>query len=248
MNEVMWNPWHGCHKVSEGCANCWMYQQDEKYDRNPSNVTRSSTDFNRPVKLNRYMQYKDPANTLYRVCFTSDFFIEEADVWRPHIWSMMKCRSDCTFLLLTKRVNRVRMCLPLDWHEGYTNVILAVSCENQVRFNERASVLVTLPFAKKLVFASPLLGELDLSQYIKDIDGVYVGGENWNGARPCHYEWVLSMYNQCVEANTHFDFWSTGSNFYKDGKHYHIGSAATQKQQAKKSGLQFRGTYEEFNS
>lgn len=25
----IWNPWHGCKKVSEGCQNCYMYYLDE---------------------------------------------------------------------------------------------------------------------------------------------------------------------------------------------------------------------------
>jgi len=24
-----WNPWHGCKKISEGCANCYMYFLDQ---------------------------------------------------------------------------------------------------------------------------------------------------------------------------------------------------------------------------
>ena len=24
-----WNPWHGCNKISEGCANCYMYFLDQ---------------------------------------------------------------------------------------------------------------------------------------------------------------------------------------------------------------------------
>lgn len=26
---VVWNPWHGCHKISPGCANCYVYRRDE---------------------------------------------------------------------------------------------------------------------------------------------------------------------------------------------------------------------------
>ncbi len=25
---IIWNPWHGCHKVSEGCRHCYMYFLD----------------------------------------------------------------------------------------------------------------------------------------------------------------------------------------------------------------------------
>ena len=24
----IWNPWHGCKKISEGCKNCYMYYLD----------------------------------------------------------------------------------------------------------------------------------------------------------------------------------------------------------------------------
>jgi len=26
----IWNPWHGCHKCSEGCLNCYFYYLDGK--------------------------------------------------------------------------------------------------------------------------------------------------------------------------------------------------------------------------
>jgi hypothetical protein len=32
---------------------------------------------------------------------TSDFFLEEADGWRPEAWDIMRIRSDVIFLLLT---------------------------------------------------------------------------------------------------------------------------------------------------
>ncbi|MBR1896932.1 MAG: DUF5131 family protein, partial [Pyramidobacter sp.] len=25
---TIWNPWHGCRRVSEGCAHCYMYFLD----------------------------------------------------------------------------------------------------------------------------------------------------------------------------------------------------------------------------
>ena len=26
----IWNPWHGCKKISPGCANCYMYTLDKQ--------------------------------------------------------------------------------------------------------------------------------------------------------------------------------------------------------------------------
>ena len=29
----MWNPWHGCQKISPGCKNCYVYRQDFKFKK-----------------------------------------------------------------------------------------------------------------------------------------------------------------------------------------------------------------------
>ena len=49
---------------------------------------------------------------------TSDFFLEEADPWRPEAWDIMRLRSDVIFYLLTKRPERAARCLPEDWGNG----------------------------------------------------------------------------------------------------------------------------------
>jgi hypothetical protein len=46
-------------------------------------------------------------------------------------------RSDVVFLLLTKRPQRIRECLPEDWGDGWDNIFLNVTCENQSRADER---------------------------------------------------------------------------------------------------------------
>ena len=27
----LWNPWHGCHKLSTGCRHCYVYRGDSKH-------------------------------------------------------------------------------------------------------------------------------------------------------------------------------------------------------------------------
>ena len=68
---------------------------------------------------------------MLHVCMTSDFFLEEADVWRDEIWDMIRIRSDVSFWIQTKRAGRIQQCLPFDWIDGLENVILCVTTENQ---------------------------------------------------------------------------------------------------------------------
>ncbi|MDR0590565.1 MAG: phage Gp37/Gp68 family protein, partial [Puniceicoccales bacterium] len=128
---VYWNPWHGCHKISEGCLNCYVYCLDRRYGRDTSVVTRSKTGFNLPIAKNRLKKYKIPPNTTIAVCLNSDFFIEDADPWRDEAWTIMKERCDCSFFIITKRVLRIPSTLPKDWGNGYPNVEIDVTTENQ---------------------------------------------------------------------------------------------------------------------
>ena len=127
---ILWNLWHGCFKISEGCANCYMYRADERYGRDSKNVHKTQS-FTLPTQKNRKGDYKVPANTLVWTCFTSDFFIKEADEWREEAWKMIKIRNDLHFYMVTKRVERIVECLPPDWGEGYENVTIACTIENQ---------------------------------------------------------------------------------------------------------------------
>lgn len=219
---VSWNPWHGCHKCSPGCANCFVYQMDKRYGRDTTVVKKVKTNFNLPVKRDRQGNYKYPAGTHFKLCFTSDFFIEEADVWRGECWDMIRQRRDCTFIMTTKRVDRVHKCLPQDWGNGWDNVIIAVSCENQEVADIRVRYLMALPIKHRYVFLSPILEYIDLKELLPHglIDRVCVGGESYSGARECNFDWVKQIYIDCLNHGVEFDFHQTGSNFIRDGKLY----------------------------
>ena len=158
-NDPSWNPWHGCHKYSEGCKNCFMYFLDKTRGRDGSQIYKTKTDFNLPLKKDRQGNYKIKSGEFVRVCMSSDFFLEEADPWRDEVWEMIKQRPDVTFSLLTKRASRIKEHLPKDWNDGWDNVTFAVSCENQTRADERISYLLDVPAKHKWVSLKPMIGK-----------------------------------------------------------------------------------------
>lgn len=115
----MWNPWRGCKKCSDGCLHCYIHKGDAKRGVNTAEIVKTK-DFAKPVEKKKNGEYKMKAGTVY-LCFSSDFLIEEADTWRTECWSMIKERQDCTFLFLTKRIERFMQCIPDDWNDGYEN-------------------------------------------------------------------------------------------------------------------------------
>lgn len=221
---MMWNPWHGCHKCSPGCLNCYVYHQDAFRDKNSNVVVRNSTSFDLPLKKNRYGEFRIPPGTALATCFTSDFFIEEADDWRGEIWDIIRQRPDVNFLIPTKRIHRFSECVPEDWGDGWDNIAIAVSCENQSMADKRVPPLLNANIAHRLIFVSPILEYVDLRKYLKSglIEQVSVGGESYENARTCDFDWVKRIRADCLEAGVHFIFHQTGSNFVKDGRRYRI--------------------------
>lgn len=244
----IWNPWHGCVKCSEGCQNCYMYFLDRMHGRNGSEIYRTKTGFNYPIQKYKNGKYKIQSGEMIRVCMTSDFFLAEADKWRDEAWDIMKKRSDVKFFLLTKRPERIKSCLPYDWDDGWENIFLNVTCENQKRADEQIPLLLNLPFKHKGIMCAPLIGEINIEKYLKhmQIEQVICGGENYNGIRPCDFEWIKALRGECEKYNVTFCFIETGTNFIKDGRKYYIPQKLVQSRMAFKSGMSFSGRQVKF--
>ncbi len=241
INDKIWNPWHGCHRYSEGCQNCYAYFLDKRYGRDTNEVVKNKSDFNLPVKKDKNGAWKLPSGSYVRVCMASDFFLEEADAWRIEAWDFIRRRKDVTFSLLTKRANRIKDCLPYDWGDGWDNVAFSVSCENQKRLEERMPFLLDLPTKHRWVSLKPFIGEVDIEPYLATgkIETVLAGGENYLGSRPLHYEWVKKVHDACEKYNVQLIFGQTGNVFVVDGKEYKIRNRTDQMVQALKSGLYY---------
>lgn len=246
----IWNPWHGCKKYSEGCANCYMYYLDKvRANKDGSTIYKSATNFFYPLKKDKYGNYKVKSGETIRICMTSDFFLEEADEWRNDAWKIIKERSDVKFFILTKRANRIKECLPNDWKDGYENVILNVTTENQKRADERIPILLSIPSKHYGIMIAPFIGKVNIEKFLKTgkIEQVLAGGENYDGSRICDYEWVKEVSDECKKYNVTFCFFETGTKFKKDNRIYNIPSKKVQSEMAFKSNLSYQGKQFKYN-
>jgi protein gp37 len=231
-----WNLWHGCRKISPGCLNCYVYREDAAYGRNSGEV-RKTQSFDLPVRKNRQGAYKIPPGETVYTCFTSDFFLEDADPWRRDAWEMIRSRPDLGFFIITKRITRFSDTLPDDWGSGYDNVTVWSTVENQAMADLRLPALLAAPLRHKGIACEPLLERIDLSGYLGPaIEGVVAGGESGLEARDCNFDWVLDIRRQCLEAGVPFTFKQTGRSFIKDGRRYVI-PRKHQHDQARRAGI-----------
>lgn len=232
---AIWNPWRGCHRYSEGCKYCYIHKGDARKGIDTGRIERTSR-FYAPVEKKKNGDYKMKSGQVIYLCFTSDFLIEEADAWRSECFQMIRERRDLHFIFLTKRINRFMDCIPGDWGDGYENMTVGCTVENQRLADERLSIFAQLPIRHKNIICQPLIERIDLRAYLKGIELVVVGGESDRSARRLDYEWVLFLRQQCMESSVHFQFRQCGTHFIKDGKEYTL-AVKDLGSQARKAGI-----------
>ena len=154
---------------------------------------------------------------------------------------MIRQRADCTFLFLTKRIERFMACIPEDWGDGYENVVVCCTVENQDNADRKLSVFQTLPIKHKCITAQPLIGPIDMEKYLDHIELVVVGGESDRDARALDYDWVLDIREQCIRKHVSFEFRQCGTHFIKDGKQYKL-QAKDLRSQARKANIDYHGS------
>ena len=214
--DATWNPWQGCHKISPGCKNCYMFRDLTRYGKDPDSPWRSSdATFRNPLRWAKNGLVPNGGRIF--TCSYSDWFIEEADGWRDEAWEIIKATPQFTYLILTKRPERIAEHLPKDWGNGYPNVWLLVSTENQRYFDERWQILCGIPAVVRGISAEPLLGPLDISLAELLPDWAITGGESDPKPRPTNLDWVRSVRDFCQRANIPFFHKQHGGSKKIDG-------------------------------
>jgi len=151
---------------------------------------------------------------------------------RRRLFDLIDATPNLDWLLLTKRPENIARMLPKKAdadcdHPRQScddvgccggirkNLWLGTSVENQAAADARIPHLLRVPAAVRFLSCEPLLGPVDLSEYLRcesclspqtcwcadaRVNWVIVGGESGPGARPCRVEWVRSIVEQCKAA------------------------------------------------
>jgi protein gp37 len=241
-----WNPVVGCSKISAGCENCYAQKMACRLahmgNRAYQDVVRVS-DQGIPLPgrwngktafvetaLYKPLHWKKPRRIF--VCSMGDLFHESVPFkWVHQIWDIMKACPQHTFMILTKRPEKMKRDIELvymkermGWAKGFwQHVWLGVTAENQETADERIPVLLQIPAAVRFVSVEPMLWRVDLTpwlprfldfSYTTDparLDWIICGGESGPGARPLHPDWARSLRDQCQDAEVPFFFKQWGN-------------------------------------
>lgn len=239
---LLWNFQVGCTKYSTGCINCYAEAPYKRYGRDFTTV-RKTTYF---YDIKSHTKYP-PGEDVW-VCNSSDFFHEAANSWRAEVWKLIKSRPDLRFMIVTKRIDRVAQSLPPDWGEGYDNVWLCCTAEDQENADKRLPVFGNIPVRHKMIMVEPLFSRVDISEYLATGQYIQVisGGECCSGknCRPTRQRDILFLREQCVKYGVDFVFERTGTKWVEesqnDTEYTYIRGQATQVIEAEKLNLNYK--------
>ena len=190
-----WNPVIGCHKISEGCANCYAARLAAQYSELQD--TDGGFEPHSPKHLKR-----PSSNGVVFVGNMTDIFGEWNDPVEIVEW-LMKLDDRAENLILTKRPERMKKLIA--GIEPRRRAWWGTTAENVERYAERVLNLwqIRTPQVKTWISLEPLLGPIDLTTghyTLLPYDWVVVGAESGPNRRQCKLEWVRQIVWQCGKA------------------------------------------------
>lgn len=208
----------GCTKISPGCKFCYADTQSKRFNldiwgTDKSRRTLSTHYWNEPIRWNR----KAEKEGIRKKVFSSSM----CDIFEDHpiittellkLWPLILKTPNLEWQLLTKRAERIAECLPKDWGEGYSNVWLGVSIENN-DYVSRADYLRKIPCKIKFISYEPALGSLNID--LTGINWVIYGGESGQDFRQDDSQWARDMEKLCKKHKVAF--------YYKQSSGLHSG-------------------------
>lgn len=131
--------------------------------------------------------------------------------WPRQGWRAIRETPCLQWLVASDRPEDFARLLPEDWGEGYPNVCLLVTAEDQQTARRRLPLLLSTPARWRALAVEPLLDRVDLSPWIDRLDWVIAGGESLAGARPMNPNWVREIRDLCASRAVPFYFRQWGA-------------------------------------
>jgi len=167
------NPWEGCVRVSPGCDHCYAETRARRFGNGAlweGERRRTSPSYwQQPRKWNRRAADAGVRQTVFCASLADAFDNGAPAFAREDLFALQRQTSSLDWLMLTKRPENITRMLPKDWGDGYRNVALGVSVENQEEADRRIPLLLANPAAMRFLSIEPLLGPVNLRRL--DIDG-----------------------------------------------------------------------------
>jgi protein gp37 len=201
------NPWTGCTKISPACDHCYAEGWAKRtglvrWGNHPRRRTTKSY-WKKPIKWNataRAFKHQHAHRPRIFCASLADVFDNQVPLeWRVDLFALIRECPRLDWLMLTKRPQNIIRMLPKDWGDGYHNVWLGVTAEDQSFFDQRWEILQPIPAVIKFISYEPALGSLSLAKHDSLPDWMISGGESGGGARPLKPRWIRDIILECQD-------------------------------------------------
>lgn len=221
------NFWLGCTEVSPACARCYAKalvngRMGGDFDQRRRTVPAN---WRKPFTWDKAAERAGIRRRVFSLSLGDFFDNQVPPEWRDDAWAVIRATPNLDWQLLTKRPSNIVKMLPPDWGDGYPNVWLGTTVENQAEADRRIPHLLAVPAAVRFLSCEPLLEPVNLHdpvcretgsssdccQCFGLLDWVIIGGESGPGARPMRQEWARDLIGQCRSAGVPVWFKQTGN-------------------------------------
>jgi len=202
-----WSPWIGCDTCYAENDCCLRFHHVE-WGPHAERKRRAPAYWRKPFAWNRKAEREGVRRRVFFAHYADVFDNKVPPEWRAEAFDIVRATRSLDWLILTKRPQNVLKMLPADWGDGWPNVWLGVTAENQTEAARRLPILSSLPAAVRFVSAEPLLEKVEFTQWLDRINWVICGGETdpqkKGRERFMDPDWARDLLRQCREAGVPF--------------------------------------------
>lgn len=183
------NPWLGCTQVSPACDHCYAKALVSNRMGKPQlwqgeRQRTSTANWQQPRRWNRDAAGATERPRVFCASLADVFDNQVPERWRDDLWHLIDQTPNLDWLLLTKRPQNIPKLFPnpatgvKPWGDGWPNVWLGTTAENQQEADRRIPHLLAVPARVRFLSCEPLLGPLDLTP---EADNLYQRLSEWYG-------------------------------------------------------------------
>jgi protein gp37 len=202
------NPWIGCQKVSLGCDNCYAEKMmDHRYHKvqwgpHGTRIRTSQANWREPIKWDR--AGRGIRQRVFCASLADVFDNQAPDGAREDLFLLIRRTPRLDWMLLTKRPENIANMLPTDWGNGWPNVWLGATCEDQQHFDRRWPKLRDIPAVVRFISYEPAIAPLIIGNARPS--WIICGGESGAGPRTRMMDpgWARALRDECAAAAVAF--------------------------------------------
>ncbi len=198
------NPWIGCQKVSPGCDNCYaekltLWHGWTQWGPEGERKRTSENYWRQPIRWDRRAEAGGTQERVFCASLADVLDNQAPPGAREDLWQLIRSTPNLDWQLLTKRPQNLEEMMPPDWGEGYPNVWLGVSAEDQNEYDRRWPILARTPAGIRFISYEPALGEISLAGHDSTPDWLIWGGESGTPRRRLNPEWIRRITQECCQ-------------------------------------------------